>query len=160
MCIRDSVRTTQSVLDDFRQAVLSSNGDDSSQLAGEGATGTAGEGICPPGGWWPGRGQSKTAADLTDEALAAAVRDSLKGDELHQLRPLLNATGISLHTNLGRAPLARAAAESMARLSLGYTNLEYDLAAGHRGSRHDVVEGLLTRLTGTCLLYTSPSPRD
>ena len=143
------VRTTQSILDDFRQAVLSSNDDESSQLADEGATGTAGEGICPPGGWWPGRGQSKTAADLTDEALAAAVRDSLKEDELHQLRPLLNATGISLHTNLGRAPLARAAAESMARLSLGYTNLEYDLAAGHRGSRHDVVEGLLTRLTGT-----------
>ena len=64
------------------------------------------------------------------------------------LRPLINATGVILHTNLGRAPLAEEAREAMAALSRGYTNLELDLATGRRGSRQALLEPLLCRLTG------------
>ena len=63
------------------------------------------------------------------------------------LRPVLNATGVILHTNLGRAPLAAAAVERIAALR-GYTNLEYDLATGRRGHRDSHAEALLRRLTG------------
>ena len=62
-------------------------------------------------------------------------------------RPVLNATGVVLHTNLGRAPLAGAARQA-ALATAGYCNLEIDLAQGVRGSRHDHVEELLCRLTG------------
>jgi L-seryl-tRNA(Ser) seleniumtransferase len=64
------------------------------------------------------------------------------------LRRVLNATGVILHTNLGRAPLAGAAREAVVRAAEGYANLELDLGAGARGSRHDHVAGLLTQLTG------------
>ncbi len=63
------------------------------------------------------------------------------------LRRVINATGVILHTNLGRAPLAAAALERVAALG-GYTNLEYDLAAGRRGRRDVHAERLLCRLTG------------
>ena len=63
------------------------------------------------------------------------------------LRPVINATGVILHTNLGRAPLARSAREAVARAA-GYSNLELDLDAGVRGSRHDHIAGLLAQLTG------------
>ena len=63
------------------------------------------------------------------------------------LRPVINATGVILHTNLGRAPLARAAVDRVAALS-GYTNLEYDLDNGGRGRRDVHAEQLLCRLTG------------
>ena len=64
------------------------------------------------------------------------------------LRRVINATGVIVHTNLGRAPLARAAAERAGRLAAGYTNLEYDLDAGRRGRRDVHAERLLCRLTG------------
>lgn len=64
------------------------------------------------------------------------------------LRPVINATGVLLHTNLGRAPLASGAVEAAARVSAGYSNLEYDLAQGARGHRHTHAERLLTDLTG------------
>ena len=64
------------------------------------------------------------------------------------LRRVVNATGIALHTNLGRAPLSRRAAEAVADAAAGYSNLEYDLAAGKRGSRTGRVEELLQELTG------------
>lgn len=64
------------------------------------------------------------------------------------LRRVINATGVIIHTNLGRAPLARTAAERVATLATGYTNLEYDLAAGARGKRDVHAERLLCRLTG------------
>jgi L-seryl-tRNA(Ser) seleniumtransferase len=72
--------------------------------------------------------------------LAAAAAPSL--------RSVINATGVILHTNLGRAPLAAAAAERAGRLAAGYTNLEYDLSAGARGRRDVHAERLLCRLTG------------
>jgi L-seryl-tRNA(Ser) seleniumtransferase len=64
------------------------------------------------------------------------------------LRPVINATGVVLHTNLGRAPLAGAARAAIDAVAAGYSNLEYDLAAGQRGSRHDHLRGLLRELTG------------
>lgn len=64
------------------------------------------------------------------------------------LRPVINATGVIIHTNLGRAPLSQAAIAAMEAVSRGYSNLEFDLEAGERGSRHEHVESLLRRLTG------------
>src|SRR3954467_2690254 len=79
------------------------------------------------------------AGDLT-RAAEALLRPNL--------RRVLNASGVIVHTNLGRAPLAAEAAEAAAPAGGGYTNLEYDLAAGRRGSRQKHVEGLLRELTG------------
>jgi L-seryl-tRNA(Ser) seleniumtransferase len=61
---------------------------------------------------------------------------------------VLNATGVVVHTNLGRAPLAEEAVDRVADAARGYSNLEYDLAAGARGSRQDHVSAILRRLTG------------
>jgi L-seryl-tRNA(Ser) seleniumtransferase len=81
----------------------------------------------------------------TDEVdLVARARERLRPN----LRRVLNATGVIVHTNLGRAPLAEQAQAAVARLAAGYSNLELDLASGERGSRHDHVEGLLRELTG------------
>ena len=71
--------------------------------------------------------------------LAAGVRTTL--------RPVVNATGVVIHTNLGRAPLSRASVEAM-QGAAGYTNLEYDLAAGERGDRYGHAAAALARLTG------------
>jgi L-seryl-tRNA(Ser) seleniumtransferase len=79
------------------------------------------------------------------EARAAARLNANAGASL---RAVINATGVILHTNLGRAPLGREAAESVARLAAGYSNLEYDIAAGARGRRDTHAEALLTSLTG------------
>ena len=65
------------------------------------------------------------------------------------LIPVINATGVILHTNLGRAPLSRAALQAMTNLAGGYSTLEYDLEKGARGSRELHAEALLTRLTGS-----------
>ncbi|MCC7181619.1 MAG: L-seryl-tRNA(Sec) selenium transferase [Acidobacteria bacterium] len=72
----------------------------------------------------------------------------LLGQFQGSLRPVVNATGVIIHTNLGRAPLARAAIDRLAATAGGYTNLEYDLARGERGSRAIHAEALLTILTG------------
>jgi len=64
------------------------------------------------------------------------------------LKPVINATGIIIHTNLGRSPLSLESIRSMQEVALGYSNLEYDITAGKRGSRLTHAEDLLTRLTG------------
>ncbi len=64
------------------------------------------------------------------------------------LRRAINATGIVIHTNLGRAPLSEATIEAMAEAGRGYSNLEFDLESGERGSRHAHLSGLLRRITG------------
>ncbi len=76
------------------------------------------------------------------------VRQALGALSVPRLRPVLNATGVVLHTNLGRAPLAAAAAERVKEIALGYCNLEYDLDEGERGSRYAPVVELLKDLTG------------
>jgi len=65
-----------------------------------------------------------------------------------RLRRVLNATGVVVHTNLGRAPLSTPAQDAVARVAVGYCNLELDLVSGERGSRHDHVAELLQELTG------------
>ena len=65
------------------------------------------------------------------------------------LQPVLNATGVVLHTNLGRAPLARAALEAITRVAQGYSTLEFDLDTGARGSRADHCGSLLAELAGS-----------
>ena len=85
-------------------------------------------------------------ADAGDGAtvdLVARARARLRP----RLRRVLNATGVVVHTNLGRAPLAAEAQAAVAAAADGYCNLELDLASGERGSRHDHVEGLLCELT-------------
>ena len=82
------------------------------------------------------------------EALVADARARAEAAERPSLRPVLNATGVIVHTNLGRAPLAAAAIEAVARVAGGYSNLEYDLESGRRGSRQDHTEALLRELTG------------
>ena len=77
-----------------------------------------------------------------------AVRDALAVSTRPSLRPVINATGIILHTNLGRAPLAQAALDAVSAAARGFSNLEYDLESGRRGSRHTHCISLLKRLTG------------
>jgi len=92
------------------------------------------------------REQSATPAD--PDALAARVVEGVRRAGRFSLRPVINATGVVLHTNLGRAPLADAARAAIDGVAAGYSNLEYDLARGERGSRHDHLRGLLRELTG------------
>jgi len=87
-------------------------------------------------------GAGANAAETVD--LVARARARLRP----KLRRVLNATGVVVHTNLGRAPLAAEAQAAVAQIAAGYSNLELDLGSGERGSRHDHVEELLRELTG------------
>ena len=80
--------------------------------------------------------------------LVAAVADRVAEETTGTLVPVINATGIIVHTNLGRAPLSAAARAAMDAVAGGYSNLEYDLATGARGSRYIHAEALLRKLTG------------
>jgi L-seryl-tRNA(Ser) seleniumtransferase len=80
--------------------------------------------------------------------LAALLQAELRAARAPRLRRVLNATGVIVHTNLGRAPLAAQALERVTEAARGYSNLEYDLAGGHRGSRQEHVVDALRRLTG------------
>jgi L-seryl-tRNA(Ser) seleniumtransferase len=87
------------------------------------------------------------AIDGRVEALAAAALAALDR-ERPALRPVINATGVLLHTGLGRSPLAAEAIEAVATVAKGYCSLEFDLEGGTRGRRADGVAALLRRLTG------------
>jgi L-seryl-tRNA(Ser) seleniumtransferase len=80
--------------------------------------------------------------------LEAAVERRLRTTVRASLDRVINATGVIIHTNLGRAPLSDRALERVAAVARGYTNLEYDLAAGNRGRRDVHAAALLSRLTG------------
>ena len=80
--------------------------------------------------------------------LVDAVLEELEDARRPRLRRVLNATGVLVHTNLGRAPLSLRAIERVVAVGTGYSNLEYDLHRGERGSRQDLLGSLLTRLTG------------
>ena len=97
-------------------------------------------------------------AELLDPACASPPPDPaallrqahamLAAAQAPGLRRVINATGVILHTNLGRAPLAPEAAAAVAAVAAGYSNLEFDLATGGRGARAQAVEPLLCALTG------------
>jgi L-seryl-tRNA(Ser) seleniumtransferase len=80
---------------------------------------------------------------------AEKVKKRLQALDKHKLRRVVNATGIILHTNLGRAPLCKAAIERMVEVSRGYSNLEFDLEKGKRGLRYDHVREILCSISGS-----------
>ena len=92
------------------------------------------------------REEIQAGADPGD--LEARVREELTATRAPSLRRVLNATGVILHTNLGRAPLAEEALAQVVEAARGYSNLELDLREGSRGSRQDHVAAILRRLTG------------
>ncbi len=92
--------------------------------------------------------QDPAAAPADDDGWFIMIRDELSQREQSSLRPVFNATGVVLHTNLGRAPLARVAVDAIARTAAGASNLEYDLSTGERGSRYAHCAALLCELTG------------
>src|ERR671916_2152828 len=83
--------------------------------------------------------------EVSEESVLAAATSILAG---RGLRRVVNATGVVLHTNLGRSVLSERAAEAAAAAATSYSNLEYDLASGRRGSRYDHAVPLLRELTG------------
>jgi len=91
-----------------------------------------------------GPGAADEAATQIEQAAGTALAARFRGS----LRPVINATGVVIHTNLGRAPIAAPALERVVEIARGYSNLEYDLAAGTRGARHVHAEALLTSITG------------
>ena len=94
---------------------------------------------------------NSAATESPDDVVSAIERaaiERLASSSAPSLRRVINATGVIVHTNLGRAPLARVAAARVAALAVGYTNLEYDVAEGTRGRRDIHAERLLQRLTG------------
>ncbi len=92
--------------------------------------------------------RAPNSAPRDEEGWAAAIDTALMARERPSLRALFNATGVILHTNLGRAPLTPAAIDAITATAGGYTNLEYDLERGERGSRYVHCTALLRELTG------------
>src|SRR5574341_600513 len=84
----------------------------------------------------------------SDALLIDSARQTLEGWLAPTLRHVINATGVIIHTNLGRAPLSDSAIETVRAIAGGYSTLEYDLEGGSRGSRSIHAETLLQRITG------------
>jgi L-seryl-tRNA(Ser) seleniumtransferase len=101
------------------------------------------------------RARIRNGASAPDMAeLATAIRAEVAQRLRPSLRPIINATGVIINTNLGRAPLSESALAAIHAVAQGYTNLEYDLVAGERGSRHEHLRMALRQLTGAedCLV--------
>src|SRR5688572_11961330 len=95
------------------------------------------------------RRRARRTKQVPEEAeLVAMVRDELRRTRRRLLGPVINATGVILHTSLGRAPLSERAIEAVASIARGYSNLEWDAEHGRRGDRYVHVEPLLAVLTG------------
>src|SRR5262249_30785792 len=94
------------------------------------------------------RGITEGAGAPPLAALVAGAQRRARELARPSLRPVVNATGVIIQTNLGRAPLSLAALRAMAEVGAGYSNLEYDLEAGERGSRATHLASLLCQLTG------------
>lgn len=92
----------------------------------------------------------KTLPSVSPDAASAArsVEEIVAGLHRFKLKRLVNATGVILHTNLGRAPLCSEAVDRIVEVGRGYSNLEFDLIRGERGLRYDHVGGLICALTG------------
>ena len=91
---------------------------------------------------------TKLTNGMTVGTVAANIAAKMSVSEENNLRPVINATGTILHTNLGRSPLCKDAIENVQKTSMGYSSLEYNIAEGKRGSRHDIVGELISELTG------------
>lgn len=88
------------------------------------------------------------AANVTDAMVIALVQKTVAAVTMPSLRPVINATGVILHTNLGRAPLGRVVLDELTPIIQGYSNVEFDLATAQRGSRGTHIATLVTCLTG------------
>ena len=95
-----------------------------------------------------GGGHGRLGAEAATARIETDAAAQLRSVFRSLLRPVINATGVIVHTNLGRAPLAAAAIARVAGIASGYASLEYDLARGTRGRRDVHAETLLCRLTG------------
>lgn len=87
--------------------------------------------------------ESPSLASMADKVLGRVSREMA-----HNLKRVVNATGVVVHTNLGRSLLAEAVLDNLAEISSRYSNLEFDLAAGRRGSRYTAVENILCEISG------------
>lgn len=87
--------------------------------------------------------------DLSGDAIASDIEKTITELSSFRLRPLINATGIVIHTNLGRSVLSGSALERIRATAQGYSNLEYDIAAGKRGKRDSHIRDIMRELTGT-----------
>jgi L-seryl-tRNA(Ser) seleniumtransferase len=103
-------------------------------------------------GRWPDSPE-KSQNSLLDGAMTAEIERRLEESAARlgrqSLKRVVNATGVIIHTNLGRAPLAQAAIDAIVAVTSGYSSLEYDLAAGARGHRESHCQDLLARLVGS-----------
>ena len=93
-------------------------------------------------------GKITDIAGLALERVSTAAAERVLEMDRPRLRRVINATGVVIHTNLGRSPLSEDAIRQVGIAARGYSNLEYDIESGQRGSRDDLVEELLCRLTG------------
>ncbi|HEX5449989.1 MAG TPA: hypothetical protein VFW85_08025, partial [Gaiellaceae bacterium] len=94
------------------------------------------------------RAREEIRAGADPGNLTERLYEELAATRTPSLRRVINATGVIVHTNLGRAPLPASAMARIADVALGYSNLEFDLPEGERGSRQDHVAGILRKLTG------------
>jgi L-seryl-tRNA(Ser) seleniumtransferase len=97
--------------------------------------------------------RQQAAGDLSGElpvrsGIVAMITAELERRTSCSLRPVINGTGVVVHTNLGRSPLAEQAEQAIREVAAGYSNLEFDLVSGERGTRYSHVEGLIRELTG------------
>ncbi|MEW6587532.1 MAG: L-seryl-tRNA(Sec) selenium transferase, partial [Nitrospirota bacterium] len=88
------------------------------------------------------------SVDLSDETMAADVENMLERLVAYSLRPVINATGVVIHTNLGRSVLSERVLENIKQVSANYSNLEYDIEKGSRGKRYVHVKRILREITG------------
>ncbi len=92
--------------------------------------------------------QEAASVPVAAEGLLADVEKEMAQTVRPSLRRVINATGVVLHTNLGRAPLALEVLKHIAEIAGGYSNLEFDLTSGERGSRYEHVKKILCQITG------------
>jgi L-seryl-tRNA(Ser) seleniumtransferase len=102
----------------------------------------------------------RAALHLALEDLSGAIQKQVVRSLSYSLRSVINATGVILHTNLGRAPLAQAALNHVAETAAGYSNLEFDIEAGERGKRDIHVDRLFRKLLADADAGSSPISRD
>jgi L-seryl-tRNA(Ser) seleniumtransferase len=95
-----------------------------------------------------GEEEAAEAANLPREKWSSAIEEQVTASLRPSLQPVINATGVVLHTNLGRAPLLEEALHNLVEIAGGYSNLELNLETGERGSRYEHVEDLLCRISG------------
>ncbi|RMG01559.1 MAG: L-seryl-tRNA(Sec) selenium transferase [Nitrospirae bacterium] len=89
-----------------------------------------------------------SSPDLSPSSITNLIEKAVMTTTRPRLRPVINATGIIIHTNLGRAPLSETALENAISVSRGYSNLEYNLSQGSRGKRHENISWIIREVTG------------